>query len=373
VYRWIEENPMAQDRTHDADAMRQLAALNRIARIAVQDLAWQPMLQRIVDMLSQEFGWEFVACATVDRKHNEFLCEAVAGIDSEASVGYRRALGSGIVGRCALTGETFDIDDARNHPDVVDTLRGTGSELCVPVQHNGRILAVLNAESHRVGAFRGQRALLETVADQIAGILWAAHLLESMQLLNEELREANVALDHHAKTDSLTGIANRRCFDAWLAADLASAAARHEPLALAMIDIDCFKAYNDGYGHVAGDQCLQSIASLLAYVLDDAPARLARYGGEEFAVILPRSDLRDACVVGDRLRRAVQARSFEHRCAPGGLVTISVGAAASDAFAEPTAGAMIEAADAALYEAKRRGRNRVAQAPQKCGLSAAAS
>ena len=342
------------------DALRQLATVNRIARIALQDMALQPMLQRIVDTLAEEFGWEFVACATIDHAANEFVCEAVCGdLESEVAVGYRRALGTGVVGRCAATGETIDIDDARNDPAVIDTLHGTGSELCVPVLHQGEVLAVLNAESRRVGAFRGQRALLETVADQIAGILRAANLFEKLQQANEELRAAYSAVERLSHNDSLTGIANRRRFDTWLQEALADAAGKREALALLLLDVDHFKAFNDGYGHQAGDQCLQQVASVLDYMLEGTTARLARYGGEEFVAILRGCDLPMALSIAERLRLAIVARAIEHRFAPGGAVTISAGAAACLPEAAMPAEALLREADIALYAAKRNGRNRV--------------
>ena len=344
-----------------ADLLRQLATLNRVARIAVQDLELRPMLRRIVDVLSEEFGWEFVACVSIDRERNEFVCDAVcASLDSDVTEGYRRPLGSGVVGRCALTGHTIDIDDARDHPGVVDTLHGTGSELCVPVLHNGEVLAVLNAESQRVGAFRGQRALLETVADQIAGILRAAHLYEQLQQSNTELRAAYAVVERLSQNDSLTGIANRRCFDDWMALDLVAAAGARESLAVLLIDVDQFKAYNDGYGHLAGDLCLQQVASVLDYMVQDSPGRLARYGGEEFVVILRRTGKASALALAERLRLAVEARAIEHRFGGTGVVTVSVGVAACVPAATAQAEVLVGAADRALYRAKRGGRNRVA-------------
>ena len=350
VVGWIDE----------AAALRQLLTLNRIARIAVQDLALQPMLQRIVDALHEEFGWEFIACATIDRERGEFVCAAVCGtLESDVAVGYRRALGSGVVGQCAATGRTIDIDDARHHPAVIDTLHGTGSELCVPVLHNGEVLAVLNAESHAIGAFRGQRALLETVADQIAGVLRAANLFRQLQVANVQLREAYVALEELSHNDSLTGVGNRRSFDGWIAQAIADAAANDRSLALLLIDIDHFKAYNDSCGHLAGDACLQQVAGLLAYVLEGSRARLARYGGEEFVVILTDADDQEAARLGERLRLAVEARALAHRVTGAGHVTVSIGVAARVPACADGADVLMGPADQALYQAKRAGRNRV--------------
>lgn len=348
---------MTESFADDRSALKQLALLNRIALLAVQDIdASQSMLQRIVETLQQEFDWEFVACVVIDKSTHEFVCQAVSStIPSEVKLGYRRALGTGVVGDCVQSKQTIDLDDTRDYPGFVDTLGATRSELCVPVMHNNEVLAVLNAESLHVGSFRGQRRMLETIAAQIAGVIYAANLYSDLQETHAQLQQAYRAMENISQQDGLTGIANRRRFDAWMMEHLAN----DEPLSLLMIDIDHFKSYNDGYGHLGGDTCLKQVAELLNYVLADANARLARYGGEEFAVILPATTLRDAYAIGERLRLAVQARAFEHRYSGGKIVTLSIGVASSGRDARKNSQQLILHADHALYEAKRRGRNRV--------------
>src|SRR4051794_2351665 len=154
-----------------------LEILNEIARIATSDLELRPMLQRITDALQHAFDWEFVACVSIDWVRERFVCEAVSSaLDTQVHVGYSRTLGSGVVGEVALTGRPIQLDDARDHPNFIDTLPGSVSELCVPVHHQGETVAVLNLESPRAGAFRGQLPLLETVAEQVAGAIASAHL-----------------------------------------------------------------------------------------------------------------------------------------------------------------------------------------------------
>ena len=140
--------------------------------------------------------------------------------------------------------------------------------------------------------------MLETVADQIAGVICAARLLEALQHANAQLQDAFQAMESLSQLDGLTGLANRRRFDEWIAQALERAAASRRSLALLLVDVDHFKAYNDGYGHLAGDGCLKQVASLLAYMLDGTTMRLARYGGEEFVVLLPDADLAAALVQG---------------------------------------------------------------------------
>jgi diguanylate cyclase (GGDEF)-like protein len=344
-------------------AARQLETLGRIARIVGQDLALDPLLQRIVDALAAEFDWEFVACAVIDPGRGEFVCRALhSRLRSDVTVGYRRALGSGVVGECAATGRSFDIDDTRGHPNFVETLDGTRSELCVPVLHDGRVLAVLNAESLRVGAFRGQLPLFQTVASLVAGIVHAAGLLEQLQHANRQLQDAYRALESTSRTDALTGIANRRRFDFWLTEAGDAAARSGRPMAVLLMDVDHFKAYNDGYGHPAGDTCLRRIAQCLSDRLEGSPLRLARYGGEEFVAIASAAEGDAMMAMAEQLRAAVEAMAIEHGGTPAGRVSISIGVALglpSEAGPE----ALTEAADAALYRAKRGGRNRVELAP----------
>ncbi|HEX2076550.1 MAG TPA: GAF domain-containing protein, partial [Longimicrobium sp.] len=161
---------------------RRLEVLNEVARIATLDLELRPMLQRVTDALRAKFGWEFVACVSVDWERNRFVCEALStDLATEIHVGYSRPLGSGVVGEVAATGRPILLDDVRTYPNFVDTLAGAQSELCIPVRHAGRIVAVLNLESTRLGAFHDQLPLLETVAEQVAGAIVNARLYDEVR------------------------------------------------------------------------------------------------------------------------------------------------------------------------------------------------
>jgi diguanylate cyclase (GGDEF)-like protein len=175
----------------------------------------------------------------------------------------------------------------------------------------------------------------------------------------EELRAANSHLQELATSDSLSGLANRRGFDARLAADWQHAGKFGRPVALLMIDVDHFKLFNDRYGHVEGDVCLRRIGKLLRDSVrsgDDLPAR---YGGEEFSLLLPGADIDTALKRGERLRRDVEDLCIAHASAPSGHVTISIGVASLVPGVTKNAEDLVEAADVALYAAKRRGRNTV--------------
>jgi diguanylate cyclase (GGDEF)-like protein len=338
---------------------QQLEVLRRIAVIIAHDLDHAAMLQRIVDVLAYEFGWEFVAFVGIDHEQGEFVCEALhSDLEEEHVAGYRRKLGSGVVGECAVLGETIDIDDVATWPNYVDTLGVTKSELCVPVTHTGTVIAVLNAESPRVGAFRGQRLLFETIAAQLAGVLMAALEVKHLQEHNTKLEGANRRLEATSRTDSLTGVGNRRRFDQWLKEAAGASRRTRTPMSVLLIDIDMFKKYNDTHGHPAGDEVLKRVATVLSVVLQDTPFRLARYGGEEFAAAGFGVDATEAHALAERLRAGVFGVNIAHAGVRSGRLTVSIGVASAipgDAGPEE----VTAAADEALYRAKRGGRDRV--------------
>lgn len=181
----------------------QLELLNEVARIATLDLELRPMMQRITDALSRKFAWEFVALITIDHAESTFTCEAVtSSIPTDIAIGYSRPLGSGVVGQVAAHAEAIVLDDVSTFPNYVETMPGARSEICVPVNHHGRLVAVLNLESQQIGTFHGQLPLLETVADTIAGAIASAQLYDElrqrarlMEMMSEVSRTALDATD----------------------------------------------------------------------------------------------------------------------------------------------------------------------------------
>jgi diguanylate cyclase (GGDEF)-like protein len=171
------------------------------------------------------------------------------------------------------------------------------------------------------------------------------------------LVEENRQLESLAQLDGLTEVANRRSFDARLRAEWGASARTGQPLSLLMIDVDHFKRFNDRYGHPAGDACLKAIAACLSKGELQRNHFIARYGGEEFAIVLPSLPSTAAIETAERLRIAVFDLEVENSQSPVGRITISVGVAELVGDGSKDAGALIEAADAALYNAKRRGRN----------------
>lgn len=181
----------------------------------------------------------------------------------------------------------------------------------------------------------------------------------SLLVLTRKLDAANRELTRLSAVDGLTGIANRRLFDESLGREWRRCLRVREPLSLLLCDVDFFKQYNDAYGHQAGDGCLKTVAGLLRAKLRRPADMVARYGGEEFAAVLPDTGADGAELVAENMRTAVEALSIPHDASAAGVVTISIGAATLVPRLAEGAPTLIMAADWALYEAKRLGRNRV--------------
>lgn len=179
-------------------------------------------------------------------------------------------------------------------------------------------------------------------------------LLKLIQERTEQLEDANRRLEELSFLDALTDVANRRQFEQILDLEWRRAVRSGAPLSLLIADIDHFKHFNDNHGHQAGDRCLRDVATLLDSIVQRAGDQLARYGGEEFAAMLPETDAEGAGKIAERMRLAVERLETG-----GGRVTISIGVATTLAREKLTPEALVAAADAALYDAKRAGRNAV--------------
>lgn len=178
-----------------------------------------------------------------------------------------------------------------------------------------------------------------------------------LQRLRDRLKL--VRADAESRKDALTGLANRHVLQHRIAQIWRDADAANFPLAVALLDIDHFKAYNDRYGHPAGDVCLKRVAACLSAELRSAEDLAVRYGGEEFLLLFPRTALIDADSVARRIRSSIEALGIPHEGAPGlGKLTVSLGIAGAPS-PSLSAEELVSAADAALYEAKRLGRNHV--------------
>ena len=191
-----------------------------------------------------------------------------------------------------------------------------------------------------------------------AGYVVVTRDVSARMEMEQRLEEANCLLRGQAMQDPLTALANRRQIDEALGIEFRRAQRLQLPLGILILDIDCFKAFNDTYGHPAGDICIRAVADAIKSVLRRPTDLAGRYGGEEFAILLPNTDDAGVAVTGERIRQSVLELGLQHSGSSFGTVTVSVGGAAI----MPPVGAIgpaafVEAADAALYAVKRAGRN----------------
>lgn len=181
------------------------------------------------------------------------------------------------------------------------------------------------------------------------------------KLAELQLQEACGLLELQAATDGLTGVANRRIFDRTLDQEWKRHARGQAPLAIAMLDIDCFKQFNDEYGHLAGDDCLRAVAAAIQSNVRRPGDFVARYGGEEFAVILTNTDACGADALLSEVLGSVRKLAIPHSSSKvkGGVVTLSVGYAAMIPCQHESPFELLHRADQALYQAKAQGRNQL--------------
>ncbi len=179
-----------------------------------------------------------------------------------------------------------------------------------------------------------------------------------LQALRRELEESNEKLRQLSSLDGLTDLPNRRFFDETLVREWQRGRRRQTPLTLIIADIDHFKAYNDAYGHVIGDDCLKKVAAGLGRSILRDVDTIARYGGEEFAAILPETDEEGGILIANRMLKTIQDLNIPHeQSTTSHRVTISLGLATVIPSEDTNATRLIQSADRALYLAKASGRN----------------
>ncbi|HVA28105.1 MAG TPA: diguanylate cyclase, partial [Candidatus Baltobacteraceae bacterium] len=210
-----------------------------------------------------------------------------------------------------------------------------------------------------IGVLSVQTLVAGAYDQEDVGLLHICAIYLSVRIHQMQLEEQSERLKNLASTDGLTGVPNRRSFDERLRVEWKRSLRSADPISLIMIDIDLFKTFNDTYGHVAGDAVLQQIATALASCATRTEDIFARYGGEEFAAVLPDTDLPGALIVAERMREAVAGLSIAHSGTVLRAITISAGVASLVPMDSAGAEHLVEIADAALYQAKNSGRNRV--------------
>ena len=206
----------------------------------------------------------------------------------------------------------------------------------------------------------------ETSSDKCAGLVSVMRDATQRIAAEEELRAAYEVATTLASVDGLTGIANRRRLDDVLEQECRRAARERSQISFLLFDVDHFKAYNDIYGHLAGDDCLRQIAKAAFEVLHRPIDLIARFGGEEFAVVLPSTNSAGCLEIAEKIRLAIEMKSIPHIGNPHKIITVSLGCSTTIAGDLLSSTCIIEAADQALYKAKISGRNQVRSSSLGC-------
>ena len=341
--------------TLSAGDVRLSEVLAQVSREALQAEGLDDVLQRIVDCVAKRLPVPIASIVLLDDSGTRFVKEVWAGDIPLAEIDVAIwDVSMGIAGRCARTGRPQLIADVAADPDYVMGNPSVRSEYVVPIRHHGRLHGVLNIESTREDFFTPEScAMFDAVAHQVAGAIHLARVVAELEAANRKLRELSTV-------DGLTGLANRRSLDERLARDCADWCG---PLALLLIDADCFKQLNDALGHLHGDECLRRLGRICAESASGEADMAARYGGDELALVLPGRDEVEAMRFAERLCRRVEEAAMAHPVsvvAP--WVTVSIGVNVAAPGQARTAARLLSGADRALYAAKSQGRNRVAAA-----------
>jgi diguanylate cyclase (GGDEF)-like protein len=253
----------------------------------------------------------------------------------------------------------------RGPQPLADALASAAAELRDLLSARGVALVVrrdgrsMRGQSGALGDGTAEIAIGEGDVDATLIVPGDARVSDELALVVSLALEARF-LAESAQTDGLTGVANRRTFDVRLHEEWLRAAREKTSLAVAILDIDYFKVYNDRYGHLAGDDALRRVAHAASATLQRAGDRFARYGGEEFAAILPATALAGGIAAAERIRAAVAALAIPHPLGRSGRLTVSAGVAALEPARGGTPEVLVAAADRELYRAKAEGRDRVA-------------
>ena len=354
---------------------RLMEMMSEVSRTALEATDLHELLDRVVRYIHERFPLELVSIVLVDADRAELVQAAFSGA-GDVAPSTRSSIEKGIVGRAIRNARTQYVADVTLDSDYISVNPRTASEVVVPILFHGAVLGVINLESISADVFTPANVLaFEAFADQVAGAIHFASINErladatrqleakthALEQANEHLATAIETLHRISTQDGLTGLANRRHFDETLALEWRRAMRSRMPLSLLLLDLDAFKEFNDAAGHQAGDDCLRRAAEALRESVHRAADLVARYGGEELVVLLPETDDEHARAIAEHLRERIEMLGIEHPGSPFGVVTVSIGVATAVPSRDGEGcEELVRRADAALYEAKRTGRNRVA-------------
>ncbi|MEJ2394507.1 MAG: diguanylate cyclase [Candidatus Thiodiazotropha sp.] len=365
-----------------------LASVMKASRAISSEIVLSRLLQTTMDILLENAGAQW-GCLVVRRDAALSVEASATTLDDNSrsdrvppssrvvnSQGGEVALPMTLISQVLRSSEAVVLHDAADEgPFAGDPYMlecRPSSVLCVPIRRERFDGALYMENNLASGAFTKERVeVIRLLAAQASVAIENARLYEQVQdysrTLEEKvvertarLKQLNTELQGLVDRDGLTGVANRRRGDAYLEEVWTRQRRQKQPLSIIMLDVDHFKAFNDNYGHQAGDDCLTAVAETAQAQLLRPDDLIARYGGEEFMLILPNTDSDGAARVGEKVRRAVEVLAITHaHSSAASVVTVSAGTATLVPDKEEGAEHLLREADIALYRAKRMGRNQV--------------
>jgi len=320
-----------------------LASICHVAKTIVSDIDFSKVFQSFTEELRKlvHLDWASITLVEGDRVRFPVVSHnAPAELQTDKTYPLKNSI-TGLVLKEKRTIFQTDIAESRlSSLDEIKFSAGARSSIHIPLYGKGEVFGSLNLFSYKQNAYgEKEREILEELANQIAGAIWSAQLYAKTE--------------QQARTDALTGLYNRRYFEECLNREIERHSRYGGILSLVILDLDSFKTYNDIRGHLAGDKILSRIGQLIKRTIRNIDLAF-RYGGDEFALILPQTGIEQAYVVAERVRRQISNKTWAKQL----LFTASFGLATWPGDGT-TADELCNAADQALYYAKRTGGNRI--------------
>ncbi len=329
-------------------SIEDLQHLMEFSHLMREEVVEEVLIKNMAKVLKERFNPDFLAVLLLNKEENSIDIPAVDPVMPWNEVVKQEVILDPTLCRVIRTGHTLVIHDINTDTccDCLLLKMKEGGYACFPLLSGGGAVGAVMMAKHERDYWKGSGK--EGLISTYIGL--AAASLENVRLINQTKRLAI--------TDALTGVYNRKFFVESLEKQLSLAKRYKETLTVIMADVDHFKRFNDTHGHSAGDRVLQQVSKILGATIRESDV-LCRYGGEEFAIIMPKTNASESHEKAEKIRRHIESVRFTN-IAPGSAIgiTISMGIAS---FPEHGAeyNALVDAADSALYKAKKNGRNRV--------------
>jgi len=328
------------------DELKEHALIYKINNFISSTLDLEAVLIKIVKLIRKYFNYLHCAVFLLDEQKENLYIAASDGCSAEIVENFRIKLGEGVVGKAAAAEKPLLVPDIAKFKGYRDVIEGIHSELAVPLKVKNKLIGVFNVESKKLNTFdKRDLRLLSILSVPVAIAIQNARLHQQMK---------NLAI-----TDELTGLYNFRYLQDRLKEEVKRAQRYERSLALIMADIDYFKNYNDAFGHPEGNKVLKILANILKANVREIDM-VGRYGGEEFIIILPEADKEEAREIAERIRLKVERYRFMNSKGHSDEKKVTLSLGVTSCFQESISPeGLIYKVDQALYQAKRKGRNRV--------------